>query len=492
VPRPLLYEIHTRAWLQAWSTQLGRPVRLGEVPDHEFARWRDLGFTHVWMMGMWKTSEASRQLYLRLPETAGFLNKTFPGWNPADVPGSAFAIAGYQVPEPMGGDAGLERLRAQLHAHGLRLILDYIPNHVGLDHPWVRTHPERFVGAPASSPVSGQEFFRADTLTGPRWLAHGKDPWFPAWVDTVQLDYRRADTREAMVAEFRSVAERCDGVRCDMAMLLLQDVFARTWQRCPQPDSAPKEFWPEAINAVRRPGFLFLAEAYWDMEERLQELGFDYVYDKRVTDCLMQQDAVELQRLLRRRSAEFLKRSMHFLENHDEPRAAGRLSPSEHRAAAWAILALPGMPLLHEGQLSGAKTHASVHLNIRVAEERDLEIARMYEAFLAAIRNTALRNGDGLVLSPLSPPGSKEVSERTLVVAWRGAEGNWALAIANPSSTAGQCAVDLPRLPPTAPSWAVLRDRLSPEKTPDAWCHGARVLLDVPAYATQLLEVGSE
>jgi hypothetical protein len=167
----------------------------------------------------------------------------------------------------------------------MRLILDFIPNHLGLDHPWVVEQPELFVLSIENAPGA----FGQPTMAGPRWLAHGKDPYFPAWIDTVQLDHRRAETRAAVIEELRSVAKRCDGVRCDMAMLLLEEVFKRNWARYPISGArAIGEFWAEAIAAVKRPDFLFVAEAYWDLEERLLQLGFDLAYDKRVTDFVVE------------------------------------------------------------------------------------------------------------------------------------------------------------------------------------------------------------
>src|SRR5262249_16836761 len=137
-----------------------------------------------------------------------------------DFAGSPFAVADYTVAGELGGEPAIDKFRNRLQAHGLGLLLDFVPNHLGLDHSWVAERPERFVQASERPP----ETFRAETMSGPRWLAHGKDPNFHAWIDTAQLDYRRADTRAAMLELLQSVARRCDGVRCDMAMLLLNEV----------------------------------------------------------------------------------------------------------------------------------------------------------------------------------------------------------------------------------------------------------------------------
>src|SRR5207247_11279046 len=214
-------------------------------------------------------------------------------------------------------------------------------------------------------PDPSPETFRTETKSGGRWLAHGKDPNFHAWIDTAQLDHRRADTRAAMIELLQSVAMRCDGVRCDMAMLLLNEVFAKTWEKFPCHAAAiEREFWADAIQAVKKsqPDFLFLGEVYWDLEARLQSLGFDYTYDKRLYDYLVYRNPAEVQRHLSSVTPDFVRQSAHFLENHDEPRIASILSWPEHRAAALLTAGLPGLRLLHEGQLAAVRTRPPVHL----------------------------------------------------------------------------------------------------------------------------------
>ncbi len=123
-------------------------------------------------------------------------------------------------------------------------------------------------------------------------LANGRDPYFPAWPDVVQLNAFSPDLRGAVIETLGSIAAQCDGVRCDMAMLMMNDVFERTWgeRAGPRPDA---DYWPTVIPAVRvaHPGFVFMAEAYWDLEWALQQQGFDYCYDKRLYDRLVHEGA---------------------------------------------------------------------------------------------------------------------------------------------------------------------------------------------------------
>ncbi len=349
---PLLYEINTRCWLRALSNRAGRTITLANIPEAEFARWRELGFTHVWLMGVWPTGPRSRAVTLGSPEFRARLDQILPGWRDQDVPGSPYAIGAYEISEVLGGATGLGAFRHRLHAAGLKLLLDFVPNHLGLDHPWVARRPELFV----QSEIPRTGTFLQTTGDGPRWFAHGKDPYFPPWHDTVQLDYRRPETRAAMLDVLRSVSRVCDGVRCDMAMLVLNEVFAGTWAHFPvasPPETS--EFWAEAIADIRQsqPDFVFLAEAYWGLEARLQALGFDYTYDKLIYDYLAGRRFAELQKHLYETPPAQLAAGARFLDNHDERRMAAILPPAEFRAAALLLLGLPGLRLLYEGQMEG-------------------------------------------------------------------------------------------------------------------------------------------
>jgi glycosidase len=158
-------------------------------------------------------------------------------------------------------------------------MLDFVPNHTALDHPWTEQYVEYYVaGSERDLARAPQNFTWVRRARDERLLAHGRDPYFDGWPDTLQLDYANPDTQEAMIGELLEIAGRCDGVRCDMAMLVLPDVFERTWGR-----RAPL-FWPEATRRVRErvPGFCFMAEVYWDLEWTMLQQGFDYAYDKRL------------------------------------------------------------------------------------------------------------------------------------------------------------------------------------------------------------------
>ena len=495
---PLLYEINTRCWLREFGDARTASVTLVDIPDSEFAEWQRLGFTHIWLMGVWASGPQAREKALSENQPASYYSEALPDWQPKDVGGSPYAIADYRVSSELGGETGLQAFRQQLHAHGLKLILDFVPNHLGLDHPWLGECPDFFVNGEPHA----QGTFPQTTRAGNRWLAHGKDPNFPPWTDTAQLDYRRADTRVAMSELLQSIAERCDGVRCDMAMLLLNDVFEKTWGHFPPPDSFPAskpnpkttrpegEFWAEVIGTIKQkfPEFLFLAEAYWGLESRLQALGFDYVYDKELYDRLIAKDAAGVQRHLLKLPPTELAAGAHFLENHDERRVASILTLAEHRAAALVILGLPGMRLLHQGQLSGAVRRLPVQLIRRPPEPTQVEIESMYHEFLTTLPHTAVGHGDFEILKRRAAWSENPTAENFVLVQWQRQPEEFDLVTVNLAPHPSQCYAPLTISDLAQHSW-IVKNLLGAEqhlhKGADLEKKG--LFLDLPAHGAQLL-----
>jgi hypothetical protein len=486
LPFPLLYEINTRCWLRALTEKSGAAVTLANVPDAEFATWEKLGFTHIWLMGVWTTGPLARAEALTHSELRRAYDQVLPGWTEGDVPGSPYAIGDYQVPVALGGEVGLKAFRERLRQHGLKLLLDFVPNHLGLDHRWVKERPELFVRSPMQAPGT----FMQLTPGGPLWLAHGKDPYFPAWSDVAQVDYRQPEAREAMTQLLQSVAARCDGMRCDMAMLLLNDVFTKTWERLPGTSQPPiEEFWPGAIAAVKRaqPAFVFLAEAYWGLEPRLQALGFDYTYDKTLYDRLVSRDAGGVQRHLLGMGAQAVAASAHFLENHDEPRIAGVLSLEEHRAAALLILGLPGMRFLYEGQLCGARAKIPVQLGRGPLEQCSAEVNTMYEKWLTLLPTTAVRKGRGELLKP-TPAWADNLSSQNYVIAqWQSQGPDFDLVVLNLAAHRSQCCTRL-TVPHLAEHDWSMKDLAGSEQyeRSGAELEQKGLYLDLPAHGAQL------
>jgi hypothetical protein len=504
---PLLYEINTRCWLRELSAQAGYALTLDTVPDSYFDEWKRFCFTHIWLMGVWTSGPRARKQALINEDLRRVYREVLPDWREQDVGGSPYAIADYSVASELGCESGLKQFRERLRAQGMKLVLDFVPNHLGIDHPWISEHPDLFVQAPNSSGAvaAGKD----------RYLANGKDPYFAPWTDTVQLDYRRSETRTAMTELLLSVAARCDAVRCDMAMLLLKDIFAKTWEAFPARGSGSSaaplqtEFWADAISTVKRahPEFVFLAEAYWGTEPRLQALGFDYTYDKTLYDGLVGRDPSAVQRHLLGLPPEVVTRNAHFLENHDERRLASvfdsnelfvpdpapaKFSPitrglAEHRAAALLILALPGVRFLHDGQLSGARVKTPVQLIRQPREAKSPEVRKMYEQLLTALPLTAIGQGTAELLPPRPAWSGNPSHQNFVVIQWQSDPLEFFLVVVNLASHRGQCLVWLTIPALASHSWA-MKDLLSDERYERSGkdMQTLGLFLDLPAHGAQL------
>ena len=380
---PSLFQINTRVLLTSLSRERGRPVTLDDVPDELIDRIAENGFDVVWLLGVWQTGSAGQKISLDNPEWRHEYRELMPDFSERDVCGSCFAIRSYSVNSDFGGNTALARLRGRMQDRGLRVLLDFVPNHMAPDHPWVQEHPDYFVhGTDALLEREPQNYARIATPQGRVVMAYGRDPYFSGWPDTLQLNYANPDLREAMASELESIAGMCDGVRCDMAMLVLPHVFERTW------GLRPASFWPDAISRARahRPGFLFLAEVYWDLEWTLQQEGFDYTYDKRLYDRLHEGHARPVRDHFRA-DIDFQRRSARFLENHDEPRAAATFPREVHEAAAVLTFLCPGLRFIHDGQMDGLTKRIPVHLNRGPVEAGDRSVREFYGRLLGCLRH---------------------------------------------------------------------------------------------------------
>ena len=442
VLHPSLYQVNTRVWLTSLSKKLGRAAQLDDIPDAELDRLAKRGFDWIWFLSVWQTGAAGQRVSRENHEWRKEFQDTLPDLQEQDIAGSGFAIKAYAVSAELGGDSGLARLRQRLAQRGLKLMLDFVPNHMGLDHSWVEEHPDYFVaGTEDLLQRQPQNYIRVKRKKGGLILAYGRDPYFSGWPDTLQLDYSNPAAQEAMIQELRRIAGQCDGVRCDMAMLALPEVFERTWGRRPAP------FWPQAISRVRElaPDFCFMAEVYWDLEWTLQQQGFDYTYDKRLYDRLREGHARPVREHLYA-GLDYQTKLARFLENHDEPRANATFEPQVHRAAAVISYFIPGLRFFHQGQFEGRKKRISPHL-VRAPEETpDKEIGKFYDRLLSVLRKPVVRTGEWQRLA-CQPAGDGNGSWDSFIAhCWRGKKGEMLVVAVNYAAHASQCHLILPFL----------------------------------------------
>jgi hypothetical protein len=437
---PSLYQINTRVWLTELSRSLGRRATLDDIPDTELDLLAGKGFDWIWMLSVWQTGIASQQISRSNPGWRREFQETLPDLREEDIAGSGFAITGYTAHKALGGDAALSRLRERLRQRNLKLMLDFVPNHTGLDHPWVEDHPEYYLpGSELDRVREPGNYTWARRKQGDLLLAHGRDPYFPGWPDTLQLDYSNPATQEAMIDELVKIAGQCDGVRCDMAMLVLPDVFQRTWGR------EAELFWPKATGRVRDrfPDFCFMAEVYWDMEWTMQQQGFDYAYDKRLYDRLIEGHARPVREHFYA-GLDYQNRLARFLENHDEPRAAATLSQEIHEAAAIITFLSPGLRFLHQGQFEGRIKRISPHL-VRAPQEPVIKpLQQFYNRLLDVLRRPAVRNGQWQLLACVPAWDGNWSSDDFIAFGWQGSSGDRLLVAVNYAAHQSQCYVRFP------------------------------------------------
>ncbi|KDE55042.1 alpha-amylase family glycosyl hydrolase [Methanoculleus sp. MH98A] len=485
---PALYEVNARVLLRHLARIAGRRLTLDDIPDSRLAELAGCGFSWVYLMGAWETGEAGRRVSRSNAQWLAGYRCLLPDLSEEDICGSPFAVAGYFLHPDLGEPEALPRFRERLHRHGIRLMLDFVPNHTAPDHPWVQDRPDYYIhGTEEELARRPQEFIGVNLPGGPAVLAHGRDPYSGGWPDTLQLDYGNPALQEAMIAELQRVAGQCDGLRCDMAMLVLPEIFRRTWGRETEP------FWPRAIESVHKehPGFTFVAEVYWDLEWTLQQQGFDYTYDKRLYDRLRNGAARPVREHFRA-DPEYQQKSVRFLENHDENRAAAVFPPDRHRAAAVLAFLCPGLRFIHRGQVSGRHKKIPVHLCRGPEEPADPAIEEFYRQIFACLRLPAFRNGEWRLLDCTPAWEGNPSHDGYIAFAWEREEERYIVAV-NYAPDRGQCYVPLP--------WADLAGKevrlrdLMGEATYDRDGEGLLspgLYLDIPGWGRHVFEVATE
>lgn len=386
---PKIFEINTWSWLNGLSERYNKPITLNNVPrevlDNEFTC-----FDAVWLMGVWERSPRGCDIAIEDPDLQEEYRNALENFNTNDVVGSPYSIHYYHVDTQLGGKDGLATFRRQLTKRDLLLLLDYVPNHVSIDHLWTLEKSDVFIKGTADDLISHpDEFFSVGDMV----YANGKDPFFPSWSDTAQINAFSSEARQKAINTLLSIAEQCDGVRCDMAMLMTNSTFSRTWgEKAGHPPE--KEYWVEVIRAVRDKDlkFRFFAEVYWDMEWELQQQGFDFCYDKRLYDRLIHENVQSIRAHLQA-EWDYQSKLLRFIENHDEQRAVITLGEEKSKAAAIIVLTLPGARLIHEGQIFGYKIKLPVQLGRRQSEEKNKNLTHFYQNLLKSIPGKDFEEG---------------------------------------------------------------------------------------------------
>ena len=468
------------------SRSLGHAATLDDISDAELDRLAGMGFDWIWFLSVWQTGPAAQRISRSNEQWLREFEETLPDLREDDIAGSGFAITNYTVHRKLGGDEALARLHARLRQRGLRLMLDFVPNHMAPDHAWIDQHPDYFVhGSEADLARSPRNYCRVKTKNGPLVLAYGRDPYFDGWPDTLQLDYGNPELQQSMIAELGRIADQCDGVRCDMAMLVLPDVFERTW------GIRADLFWPKAIESVRckHPDFVFMAEVYWDMEWTLQQQGFDYTYDKRLYDRLREHHARPVREHFGA-GLDFQDKLSRFMENHDEPRAAAIFAPPVHAAAAVLTYLSPGLRFFHQGQFDGRRTRISPHLVRGPNEPADAQLAQFYARLLAVLRQPMVRDGRWSLLECVPVWHDNGTSDNFISFRWERNPHEWRCVVVNYSPQQSQCFVRM-SFPELVGRTVRFQDVLGPDyyDRPGDDLHGRGLFVDIAAWGYHVFDV---
>src|SRR5580658_6137954 len=394
MPGAVLIAKSTYVWLAQLSRWHGRHIgRLDEIPDEELATLAHHGINTLWLIGIWERSRASRTI----KQLCG--NR--------DAVASAYSLFDYRIADDLGGEPAYIRLRDRAYHHGVRLASDMVPNHMGIDSPWVIEHPEWFISRwdspyPAYS-FEGPDlshdgrvelkiedhyydqsdaavvFRRRDKATGEtRYIYHGNDGTSFPWNDTAQLDYLNPAVREQVIQTILYVARLFPVIRFDAAMTLAKRHFHRLWFPGEGASGAipsraeysmsdaefnkhmPHEFWREVVDRVAAevPGTLLLAEAFWLMEGYfVRTLGMHRVYNSAFMVMLRDEDNAKYRSVLKNTlefDPDIMKRYVNFMSNPDERTAIDQFGKGDKSFGVAVMMStLPGLPMFGHGQIEG-------------------------------------------------------------------------------------------------------------------------------------------
>ena len=491
---PHLIEINTRLWLKQLRVKYSLPeMTLSSVPDDEWQELRHLGFDIIWLVGVWEPSPESERIAREDKALLSDLKNLPPGFGQEAVGASPYSVHWYRLNAALGFEWELKALKEKLNSMGMKLMVDLVSNHTSRDNPYIKERPDCFINGSEEDFKSHPDwFFELQDGEKKRYIAYGRDPNFPAWTDSAQLNYFNPATCERMLSVLMRIADMADGVRCDMVMLTLNEIHETTWgwllsrggyQR-------PKaEFWEGAIRAVKEkyPEFVFLAEVYWGLEWRVQQIGFDYTYDKGTYDRLRFHGPQELRGHLRAEKL-YQKRSARFIDNHDEQPSLSAFGRQKSMAAAVVVSTIKGLRFYNDNQLEGIKVRVPLQLNELYERVPDQEVKKFYAKLLKITDHPAFHGGEWALLDVR--PCDQENTTNANMLSWSWAQRRTLKVVVvnySPEASCGVVNVNIKSEGETTALFEELSDRFFSFKSEEL--SGGLRLQQMPPYTAYIFDV---
>lgn len=433
-----LLEITTRPFLRILSEKYSRPItKISEIPESEFDEWKKMGFEWIWMMGIWQIGEYGLNHDRTRPNKIQKYNEICPDWKPEDVIGSPYAIVSYTINPELGKEEDILWLRKQLNQRGMKLMLDFVPNHTAFDSIEITKDKklEYFVHFPDNMDIKDANLTeeKFDELYGPHKIAFAGSSGFKPWTDVAQLNYMNEEMRNSRIQILLKMASQCDGIRCDVAFAVLNDIFWGKWhfelEKCGY-HKLKTEFWSDAISEVKKKyaNCVFLAESNYDSDGSLGKCGFDYVYNRIIFTELEKTKPDYLTRIRKVINDPEISRYAQMIENHDEKRSLKTYSydPKKEHCAAVICLTLPGLRLINQDQWCGYKYEIGVHLRRAVKEKPNEEFVSFYEKLFNILEKDILKDGN------YSVNNENDFSKDSSILSWKYEKnGNFVSVFAN-------------------------------------------------------------
>lgn len=292
---------------------------------------KQLGVKVIWMMPIFPISQTKRK-------ATGGDNSKFASEMPVAEQhkylGSYYAVSDFKKVNPeFGSIEDFRQLVKTAHENGMYVILDWVPNHTGWDHVWIKEHPEYY-----TKNEKGEIIDPINPETGKSW----------GWTDVADLNYGNQNLRKEMTADMKYWIQKegIDGFRCDVA------------------GNVPTDFWQKAIPELRAVKNIFMLAEAWE-PELLKSNLFDmaYAWDGHHTSNKIAQgkenvsawDKYIVEKSKKYEANDIL---MNFVDNHDENSWNGtiqsRLGKAEEAMTALSYVT-PGMPLIYSGNEYGLK-----------------------------------------------------------------------------------------------------------------------------------------